>query len=81
MTAAELLNMAWSNHEISGDFASAILVWLEGGGQGDLQQLAEVRLAVGLRLVGGWHNSWRCTAMRRCGEPCAMCCATLRCAR
>ncbi len=34
--------MAWSNHEISGDYMSAILVWLEGGGKDDLQQLAQV---------------------------------------
>ncbi|PRW51151.1 peroxisomal membrane 11A isoform A [Chlorella sorokiniana] len=38
---SELLNMAWSNHEISGDYMSAILVWLEGGGQEDLQEIAQ----------------------------------------
>lgn len=39
---AELLNTAYSNHEIVGSYLSAALRWFEAGGDADLEQLAEV---------------------------------------
>lgn len=76
--------MAWSNHEISGDYMSAILVWLEGSGSGDLQELAQVgvvhadvahlaacaahTLLHGILSGAGSCGSWRRCVMLDC--PC-----------
>lgn len=38
---SELLNTAYSQHEVIGDYTTAILAWFERGGSGDLTQLTE----------------------------------------
>lgn len=39
--ASELLNTAYSKHDVVGDYVTAALRWLHAGAQGDLAQLAE----------------------------------------
>ncbi|KAL4441476.1 hypothetical protein ABPG77_001980 [Micractinium sp. CCAP 211/92] len=40
---SELLNTAYSSHEIVGDYTTACLKWFEGGASDDLEQLAQAR--------------------------------------
>lgn len=48
-SSAELLNVAYAEHEIIADYTFGILKWLEGGGAADLSQLAAVSEEGGAR--------------------------------
>lgn len=36
----ECVALAWGRHETVGEYLTAVLAWLEGGGRGDIEPLA-----------------------------------------
>lgn len=55
----ELLNLAYADHEIDGEYFTAIQKWMEGGFSGNLPAMGEVRVGRGsqhcLRRAGNGH--------------------------
>ncbi|PSC71787.1 DNA polymerase kappa [Micractinium conductrix] len=45
------VSLAWARHETVGDYMTAALLWLEAGGQGDLQALADKHRDISLLVT------------------------------